>query len=57
MQREVEANLIAQIVGHEKQYKILLNTYAKPINANTLKAKVEMVSYENEYGQISKHEF
>jgi len=26
----------------------LLNTYAKPINANTLKAKVEMVSYENE---------
>ena len=57
VQREVEANLIAQIVGHEKQYKILLNTYAKPINANTLKAKVEMVSYENEYGQISKHEF
>lgn len=48
VQREVEANLIAQIVGHEKQYKILLNTYAKPINANTLKAKVEMVSYENE---------
>ena len=30
------------------QYKILLNTYAKPINANTLKVKVEMVSYENE---------
>ncbi|WP_169779812.1 site-specific integrase [Campylobacter curvus] len=48
VQREVEANLIAQIVGHEKQYKILLNTYAKPINANTLKAKVEIVSYENE---------
>ena len=48
VQREVEANLIAQIVGHEKQYKILLNTYAKPINANTLKGKVEMVSYENE---------
>ncbi|QPH85388.1 site-specific integrase [Campylobacter concisus] len=48
VQREVETNLIAQIVGHEKQYKILLNTYAKPINANTLKAKVEMVSYENE---------
>ena len=48
VQREVEANLIAQIVGHEKQYKILLNTYAKPINANTLKSKVEMVSYENE---------
>lgn len=48
VQREVEANLIAQIVGHEKQYKILLNTYAKPINANTLKAKVEMMSYENE---------
>ena len=48
VQHEVEANLIAQIVGHEKQYKILLNTYAKPINANTLKAKVEMVSYENE---------
>ncbi|QPH94362.1 site-specific integrase [Campylobacter concisus] len=48
VQREVEANLIAQIVGHEKQYKILLNTYAKPINANTLKAKVEMVSYDNE---------
>ena len=48
VQREVEANLIAQIVGHEKQYKILLNTYAKPINANTLKVKVEMVSYENE---------
>ena len=47
VQREVEANLIAQIVGHEKQYKILLNTYAKPINANTLKAKVEIVSYEN----------
>ena len=48
VQREVEANLIAQIVGHEKQYKILLNTYAKPINANTLRSKVEMVSYENE---------
>jgi len=48
VQSEVEANLIAQIVGHEKQYKILLNTYAKPINTNTLKAKVEMVSYENE---------
>ena len=48
VQSEVEANLIAQIVGHEKQYKILLNTYAKPINANTLKAKVEMVSYDNE---------
>ncbi len=48
VQREVEANLIAQIVGHEKQYKILLNTYAKPINANTLKSKVEMVSYKNE---------
>ena len=48
VQREVEANLIAQIVGHEKQYKILLNTYAKPINANTLKAKVEIVSYDNE---------
>ena len=48
VQREVEANLIAQIVGHEKQYKILLNTYAKPINANTLKSKVEMVSYDNE---------
>ena len=48
VQREVEANLIAQIVGHEKQYKILLNTYAKPINANTLKAKIEMVSYDNE---------
>ena len=48
VQREVEANLIAQIVGHEKQYKILLNTYAKPINANTLKVKVEMVSYDNE---------
>lgn len=48
VQCEVEANLIAQIVGHEKQYKILLNTYARPINANTLKAKVEMVSYENE---------
>ena len=47
VQREVEANLIAQIVGHEKQYKILLNTYAKPINANTLKYKVEIVSYEN----------
>ena len=47
VQREVEANLIAQIVGHEKQYKILLNTYAKPINANTLKSKVEIVSYEN----------
>lgn len=31
------------------QYKILLNTYAKPINANTLKVKkVEMVSYDNE---------
>ena len=29
------------------QYKILLNTYAKLINANTLKAKVEIVSYEN----------
>ncbi|WP_459814913.1 site-specific integrase [Campylobacter concisus] len=48
VQREVEANLIAQIVGHEKQYKILLNTYAKPINANTLRSKVEMVSYDNE---------
>ncbi|WP_223228719.1 site-specific integrase [Campylobacter concisus] len=48
VQREVEANLIAQIVGHEKQYKILLNTYAKPINANTLKTKVEIVSYDNE---------
>ena len=45
VQREVEANLIAQIVGHEKQYKILLNTYAKPINANTLKNKVEIVEY------------
>ena len=30
------------------QHKILLNVYAKPINANTLKSKVEMVSYENE---------
>ena len=28
--------------------RILLNTYAKPINANTLKAKGEMVSYDNE---------
>ncbi len=45
VQREVEANIIAQIVGHEKQYKILLNTYAKPINANTLKNKVEIVEY------------
>ena len=45
MQREVETNVISQIVGHEKQYKILLNTYAKPINPDILKAKIEMVEY------------
>ena len=45
VQREVETNVIAQIVGHEKQYKILLNTYAKPINPDILKAKIEMVEY------------
>jgi len=45
VQREVEINVIAQIVGHEKQYKILLNTYAKPINPDILKAKIEMVEY------------
>ncbi|WP_462104253.1 site-specific integrase [Campylobacter concisus] len=28
VQQEVEPNIIAQIVGHEKQYKILLGTYA-----------------------------
>ncbi|OUT10643.1 hypothetical protein B9N62_09935 [Campylobacter concisus] len=45
VQQEVEPNIIAQIVGHEKQYKILLGTYATNINASLLKAKVEMVSY------------
>ena len=45
VQQEVEPNIIAQIVGHEKQYKILLGTYATNINASVLKAKVEMVSY------------
>lgn len=45
VQREVETNVIAQIVGHEKQYKILLNAYAKPINPDILKAKIEMVEY------------
>lgn len=47
VQREVETNVIAQIVGHEKQYKILLNAYAKPINPDILKAKIEMVEYED----------
>lgn len=46
VQKEVANDTIAQIVGHEKQYKILLNTYATPINVNALKAKVEMVKYE-----------
>ena len=45
VQQEVEPNIIAQIVGHEKQYKILLGTYATNINTSVLKAKVEMVSY------------
>ena len=45
VQQEVEPNIIAQIVGHEKQYKILLGTYATNINASVLKAKVEMVCY------------
>ena len=45
VQQEVEPNIIAQIVGHEKQYKILLGTYATNINASVLKVKVEMVSY------------
>ena len=27
VQQEIEPNIIAQIVGHEKQYKILLGTY------------------------------
>lgn len=45
VQQEVEPNIIAQIVGHEKQYKILLGTYATNINASVLKSKVEMVSY------------
>ena len=45
VQQEVEPNIIAQVVGHEKQYKILLGTYATNINASVLKAKVEMVSY------------
>lgn len=45
VQQEVEPNIIAQIVGHEKQYKILLGTYATNINASVLKAKVEMVYY------------
>ena len=45
VQQEVELNIIAQIVGHEKQYKILLGTYATNINASVLKAKVEMVCY------------
>ena len=45
MQREVETSVIAQIVGHEKKYKILLNTYARLINANTLKDKIEIVKY------------
>ena len=45
VQQEVEPNIIAQIVGHEKQYKILLGTYATNINASVLKAKVEMVRY------------
>ena len=48
VQREVETNVIAQIVGHEKQYKILLNTYAKPINPDILKAKIEMVEYDKD---------
>ena len=48
VQKEVANNTIAQIVGHEKQYKILLNTYATPINVNALKAKVEMVKYEED---------
>ena len=42
VQQEVEPNIIAQIVGHEKQYKILLGTYATNINASVLKVKVEM---------------
>ena len=45
VQQEVEPNIIAQIVGHEKQYKILLGTYATNIDASVLKAKVEMVCY------------
>ena len=45
VQQEIEPNIIAQIVGHEKQYKILLGTYATNINASVLKAKVEMVRY------------
>lgn len=45
VQQEVEPNIIAQIVGHEKQYKILLGTYATNINASVLKAKVKMVCY------------
>ncbi|WP_141090649.1 hypothetical protein [Campylobacter concisus] len=45
VKQEVEPNIIAQIVGHEKQYKILLGTYATNINASVLKAKVEMVCY------------
>ena len=48
VQKEVANDTIAQIVGHEKQYKILLNTYAKPINVGTLKSKVEMVEYTKE---------
>ena len=48
VQREVQLSVIAQIVGHEKQYKILLNTYAKPINPDILKAKIEMVEYDKD---------
>ena len=48
VQREVKTNVITQIVGHEKQYKILLNTYAKPINPDILKAKIEMVEYDKD---------
>lgn len=48
VQKEIANDTIAQIVGHEKQYKILLNTYAKPINVGTLKSKVEMVEYTKE---------
>jgi len=35
----------------------LLNIYAKSIDANTLKAKVEMVECENEQEQISGYGF
>lgn len=46
VQREQRIEYVAQIVGHEKQYKITLGTYALALSPRILKPLVDMVKYE-----------